>query len=259
MKKFFYLYLLSTAILLVVLYKIWPLPFHSFAKSVLLPASNVLAEGGKKIYSPVDLLVKLSSLDKTNKQLEERNLALSSELAKLKDDVSQSRQLLAEIDKSKGMQNLIIAKVIVRTPGGFNQKIIINKGSENLVKPGLAVLSNGYFIGKVAKVQQAQSEVELIFSHSLRVPIKMEKNNDGGLLQGGLEGLVVTDIPINSKIESGDNVITSGLGGELPSGLLIGRIGLHLGVEGELFQKVRVVSPINPFALEFVSILQNEL
>ncbi len=259
MKKIVYFYLISAIVLLIVLYRIWPLPFQTFSKAVLLPSANAFAQAGKKVYSPVNLILNLNSLNETNKRLEEENLKLSAELSKLKSDSYDAKQLLGEITKSKAAGNILIAKVISRTPGGFNQKIIINKGERDGVVKGQTVLSSGYFIGLVSQVDKSQSEVELIFSHSLRVPVKMEKNSDGGLLQGGLEGLVVTDIPINSKIESSDNIITSGLGGQIPTGLLVGQIGLHLGVEGELFQKVRVTSPINPSAIEFVSVLQNEL
>jgi rod shape-determining protein MreC len=246
-------------ILLLVLYKIWPLPFHYLAKSVLLPSANVIVVSARKIYSPVQLLVDLNSLDRKNKSLEQENISLEAENAKLRDDSREATQLLSETDASKSFKNIIIARVVSRTPGGFSQKVIINKGAADNITAGAAVLCQGYFTGRVTSIERNRSEVELIFSHNSRIPVRMEKNPEGGLLQGGLEGLTVTDIPVNSKAETGDNVLTSGLGGEIPSGLLVGKVGLHLGLEGELFQKVRVTSPINPYSIGFVSVLSNEL
>ena len=239
-----------------VLYKIWPLPFDSFSKAVILPSVNVVVESGKTIYSPIRLLVDLNTLDQKNKDLEQANTQLEADNAKLKNDSLETAQLLLEINKSKATQKVVVAKVIARNPGGFNQEVIVNKGESDGITNGSAVLSQGYFIGRVTKVDQSQCEVELIFSHNSLVPVKMDKNLDGGLLQGGLEGLTITDIPINSTAETGDNVLTSGLGGDIPSGLLVGKIGLHLGLDGELFQKVQVISPINPASVEFVSIIQ---
>lgn len=258
MKKI-YLYLVGALILIFVLYNIWPLPFEYFAKSVILPVSNVLVETGKRIVSPISLLGDISSLNSKNKELENKNSELVAEVAKLKNSSRQCTELMREVDKSEVLDKAIIAKVVSRTPGGLSQKIIVNRGENDLVKSGSAVLTNGYFVGRVGKVEQNRSEVELIFSHGLLVPVIMEKNPEGGLLQGGLEGLTVTDIPISSKTEAGDKVMTSGLGGELPSGLLIGEVALNLGIEGELFQKVRVKSPINPYLIDFVSILNHEL
>ncbi|MFH1854902.1 MAG: rod shape-determining protein MreC [bacterium] len=258
MKKL-YLYLIGALILIFVLYNIWPLPFEYFAKSVILPASNILVETGKRIVSPISLLKDIGSLNSKNKELENNNRELTAKVARLKNSSRQCIELMREVDKSEALGEVIIAKVVSRTPGGLSQKIIINRGEEDSVKSGSAVLANGYFVGRVGKVEKNRSEVELIFSHGLLVPVMMEKNPEGGLLQGGLEGLTVTDIPINSKIEAGDKVMTSGLGGELPSGLLIGGVALNLGIEGELFQRVRVKSPINPYLIDFVSVLNHEL
>ncbi len=259
MKKIYYFYLTAAIVLLVVLYKIWPLPFQAFSQAVILPTANVFVEAGRKVYSPFRLLVDLRNLENRNKDLENQNIQLQAELSKLKNDTYETSQLLNEVNKNTAQTSAVIAKVISRSPGGFNQQIIINKGERDGVRKDFAVLSNGYFIGQVARTDQTQSVIELIFSHGLRVPVKMEKNNDSGLLQGGLEGLVVTDIPIDAKIQSEENVLTSGLGGIIPPGLVVGKIGLHLGVQGELFQKVRVVSPINPFSIEYVTILANGL
>lgn len=254
MKKI-YLYAVSFLVLLVILYEIWPLPFEYTAKTVLLPAVNVLSTIGQKALSPIKLLKNVSALDQLNKSLEEQNNLLITQLTKA-EDTSKSCSLLAqEIEKDKGYVNSLPAKVIGRTPGGLNSTLLLNKGLGDGIAQGDAVLTNGYFVGKIKNVESSKSEVALIFSHSSMIPVMMASNREGGLLQGGLEGLTVTDIPISSKATTDDSILTSGLGGDLPSGLLIGKIGVHLGMEGDLFQKVQVTSPVNPYEISYVTIL----
>lgn len=250
-----YLYLISSMVLLVIMYELWPLPFEYVSKKTLLPAVNVLTIWGRKILSPVEMIKNINQLELKNKNLENDNELLSSKLAK-QDDLNKNCTLLSqEIAKNKNFPNSKTVKIIGRTPGGFNATLLLNQGSNEGIQEGAAVLSNGYYIGRIDKVEVSQSEVMLVFSHNSLIPVIMAKNNEGGLLQGGLEGLSVTDIPISTKIETGDSVITSGLGGDLPSGLLVGKVGVHLGLEGDLFQKVRVDSPINPSQIDYVTIL----
>jgi rod shape-determining protein MreC len=237
------------------MYRIWPLPFHEFSKRVLLPTVNVLSIIGQKATSPIKTLADLRILDQKNKDLENENNELRAKLAAQEKTNKSCSLYLKEIGSEK-IKNSIIAQVIGRTPGGLNATLLLNKGSQDNIAVGDAVLSTGYFIGKVKEVEDRQSEVVLIFSHNSFVPVITNKNSDGGLLQGGLEGLTITDIPINSKAEVGDSVVTSGLGGELPAGLIVGKIGVHLGIKGDLFQKVKVESPVNPYHISFVTIIK---
>lgn len=220
-----------------------------------MPSVNVLGVMGNQVLSPVELIKNISHLDQNNKSLQDENNLLTAELAKAQEASRSCTLLSEEVAQDKGFALSQTAKVIGRTPGGLNSTLLLDKGSDDGVQNGSAVLTNGYFIGKIQKVEKTKSEVMLIFSHGSLVPVSMEKNSEGGLLQGGLEGLTVTDIPISSKAETGDGVITSGLGGDLPPGLLIGKIGAHLGLQGDLFQKVTVVSPINPYDINYVTVL----
>lgn len=250
-----YLYVVYGLVLLVVLYKIWPLPFQEASKRILLPTVNVLAVMSQKVISPINTLKDLNTLDAKNKALEQENNELKAKIA-TQENLSKNCSLyLKEVGK-ESTKNSIVAQVIGRTPGGLNSTLLLNKGSADDISVGDAILSTGYFIGKVKTVNDRTSEVMLIFSHNSFVPVVTNKNNDGGLLQGGLEGLTITDIPINSKAEVGDSVVTSGLGGELPAGLVVGKIGVHLGIKGDLFQKVKVESPINPYQINFVTVIK---
>lgn len=252
--KRIYLYLVTALVLLVIFYKIWPLPFFAFSKSVLMPTADVLTALAEKTIAPFRVIGDISNLAVENKRLTDENRLLKATLAKEEDSIRNNQLLLAEIQKEKNISS-VQAKVIGRTPGGLNATLLLDKGSSDGLKSNAAVLTSGYFVGKLTSVSEHSCEATLIFSHSSLVPINIAGNSEGGLLQGGLEGLAVTDIPISAKVEAGQDITTSGLGGDLPSGLLVGKVGVHLGIEGDLFQKVKVDSPINPYQINYVSVI----
>ncbi len=244
-------------ILLVIMYEIWPLPFWFVAKRVILPASEKVSDGFNIVASPFRFLYKMANLDRENRRLENDNKSLNAEAARLTENVHLCSAINSEVNLSRlNNFNLIQGKIVGRTPGSFNQDIVVNLGLKDGIKEGAAVLSSGYLIGQVKKVDQAQSEIHLIFSHSSLIPAVLEKSRETGLVQGGLRGLSLTEIPATTQVKTKDRVLTSALGGDLPPGILIGETQEVLKEKNNLFQSVKINSPIEISTLEVVSIIR---
>jgi len=93
--KRFYLYFALAVVLAVILYEIWPLPFRYVSRKVILPAGEIVSDAANKTADPIRFLARLYRLDRENKRVEEENLALKAQVAKL----------LEENTDSKVMQN----------------------------------------------------------------------------------------------------------------------------------------------------------
>lgn len=256
MKKF-YIYFVLGATLLVVLYEIWSLPFEFLAQRIILPSAYSISVVFKNIVSPIVFIKDIKSLDKRNKELESQNLSLKAEVAKLtgQNQLMQASKIEAEASKSFEF-NSIQARLIGKTPYAYDQTYIIDKGTDDGLRVGAAVIGNGNLIGKIKRIYSNRSEVESILSHNSVIPARLLLSKESGLLQGGLEGLIMTDIPIGAKIQADDSVVTSGLGGDFPPGILIGRVEQIVGLDGELFQKTKV-TPLATFSdIEIVSVVK---
>lgn len=244
-------------LLIGVLYEIWPLPFQLMARYGVLPAAEKITLVARGLFSPIKLLARLNRLAADNKELQESNDLLVSEIAALQEkshlcqEVESERQFSGNIPGTQ-----LVAKVIGRTPQAFSQNLLVDKGSNDGLKEGAAVVSSGYLVGRVKKVFPAQAEVKLITGHDSLIPAVLEKSRETGLVQGGLEGLTLNEIPATSSVSQGDKVITSGLGGDLPAGILIGETDKILKGEQSLFQTMAVKTPIKFSTLEIVSILR---
>jgi len=169
-------------------------------------------EENKELKSKLDkyaeLSVKVKELEKTNEEL---------------------RDILGKKDTLSDFKP-IQATVIARNPDKWNDLIGIDKGAQQGIQKDAAVITSKGLIGKVKSVSQFTSTVELISSLNRTNRISAVVRGDSnvfGLIEGydkEKQQLVFTKIPSGVKVEKDQTVVTSGLGGVFPDGLVIGQI-----------------------------------
>lgn len=203
-------------------------------------------------------LISLNSLGRQNQKLIRENLELQSELAILKEVQHENEILKKEMGflSNKGELKLVPANIISRSPSGYLKTIIIDRGAKDGVEQGQAIVSQGFLVGTVRNVFSGSSEVILITDNNSLVPVVLQDSRGTGLLRGGLKGLTVEDIPLNIVSKKGEQVVTSGLGGDIPPGIMVGQVEEAISYSGEIFQKVTVKSPIQIYFLEFVFVVK---
>ncbi|WML47384.1 rod shape-determining protein MreC [Neobacillus sp. PS3-34] len=143
-----------------------------------------------------------------------------------------NKELRVILDKKQTLRDFkpIQATVIGRNPDRWHEMIIIDKGKTNGIKQNMAVIgSNGSLLGKVKHVNQFSSTIQLLSAMDPKNQISaiiQGKKSAFGLVDGYDKDkrLMVKRIPSDAKIKKGQIVITSGLGGIFPQGLLIGKV-----------------------------------
>jgi rod shape-determining protein MreC len=167
-----------------------------------------------------------------NKELKSRieNLVnLEAQVQELTNDNEELRDILGEKTTLRDFKPLP-ATVIGRNPDRWHEMIIIDKGKLNGIKKDMAVVTATGLIGKVKNVTQFSSTVQLLSAMDPKNRISavvQGKNDVYGFVQGFDDKqklLLIKAIPSGSKIEKGQTVITSGLGGVFPKGLMIGKV-----------------------------------
>ena len=119
----------------------------------------------------------------------------------------------------------VIAKVIIDKQSPFLRSIIINKGSKNEIKKGMAVLSDSYLVGKVVEVNFMTSRVLLLSDLNSKIPVTIEPGGIQSILSGSGVNAGVIQYAKNKMPKNGEGVIyTSGTGGLLKPGIPIGKI-----------------------------------
>ncbi len=117
-------------------------------------------------------------------------------------------------------------EVIGFEPNPYLRYVTINVGARQGVKVGMPVVSGGpRLVGRVAEVFQRTARVQLITDRESAVAAFLQNARTTGLVVGQPDGsLLIQYIPQDQPISVGDIVLTSGLGGTLPKGLIIGQV-----------------------------------
>lgn len=251
--------------------------YNSFLKNLTLQTISPIQ---KRFYNIGSIIGEKLSPFFVKKDLIEENKELRSKLAKLyKENVDlklreRDYQILKtqlEFLEEKDYQ-YILAQVIGKTPEPLSQTLIINRGSQDGLKEGLAVtIDDGILIGKLTKVDKNTSQVLLLLDHQSRVAALVQRSisqkdkisqsaNSEALAPGIIKGqfdlsLIMDLIPLDKKITPDDPVITSGLEPDIPAGLLIGYVESVETSPNQLFQKA-IVRPLANFeGLRIVTII----
>jgi rod shape-determining protein MreC len=121
------------------------------------------------------------------------------------------------------------------------------------------VVSEDILIGYLAEVNLTSSRVSLITNPNSAVPVLMQESRASGLVRGAIGyGLVLEDVTKDSPLKEGENIITSGLGGQYPRGLLVGKLEKVISSPADLFQKASVKMLIEIEKLERVFVISEE-
>lgn len=124
-----------------------------------------------------------------------------------------------------------ISTVISRNHDQWMNTMIINKGKSSGFKENMAVITTEGLVGRLKKVNSYSSQVEMITSNVKASKISVTLQQGDEEIFGMVDHfddkknlLVISDIDNNVKVKVGTRVVTSGLGGQFPKGILIGKV-----------------------------------
>jgi rod shape-determining protein MreC len=151
---------------------------------------------------------------------------------------------------------LLSTQVIGRDPSNMSNYLVIDRGAEEGVAIGMPVLTHSGLVGRVTQTAPHSSTVLLIADPTSSVNVLVQDSRATGVVQGRLgQELVMRYVQQTEEISPGDLVLTSGLGGNFPTRLIVGQITEVRKTDVELFQEA-VVRPSADFGrLEMVMVL----
>lgn len=192
-----------------------------------------------------NLFAKDSSKEQQSKvkQLEAENERLKSENKKYKKELD-----IEDISKFEPISSTVLS----RNPDQWMNTLVINQGAKDGIKNNMAVMTSEGLVGRISKVNQFSSQVDLISTNTranrLSVNIQHEDENVFGLIDhydSKNEELIITDINNKDSVKKGDKVVTSGLADQLPSSIYIGEVSKVENDEYGLSKEVRVKTAAN--------------
>jgi rod shape-determining protein MreC len=161
-----------------------------------------------------------------NLLLRERIDALQSDLVRLT-ELELANQRLHELlqFRSRLDGEVLGARVIARDPTPWVRTFTIDRGERDGVRRGMAVLSPQGVVGQVSQASRTASRVLLLTDHNSGIDAFVQRTRARGIVQGAHEeGCHMKYLRRDEDVVPGDRVLTSGLDGIFPKGVLIGEV-----------------------------------
>jgi rod shape-determining protein MreC len=158
---------------------------------------------------------------------------------------TQFQQLLAYQETAP--MTTLPARIIGRNVSNWYRAMIINKGDRDGIHPEMGVITEAGVVGRVVRVNPTTAIVLLLSDPNVAITGMVQNTRDEGIIQGTPQGIIhMKYLPPLSPVQPGDPVVTSGLTGDFPRGLHIGRIQQITKADTDLFQ-LGEISPIVDF------------
>ena len=228
-RRFFLTLIIFFLIFLFILWKIENQRLERFRSALIdqiLPRTEI-------ILAPIKIIHQVSSDFKSYTKLYQQNQDLKRELQKMmgwKEAALQLEQKNAQLSILNNVKlnptiNWITGQVIADSGSPFNQSLLLNIGSHDGVKDGLAAMGGFGLVGRVSGVGKNTSRVILLTDVSSSIPVTIQKTGQKGLLIGDNSLNPLLNFIQNAKAAmAGMRVVTSGNGGVFPPELLIGTV-----------------------------------
>ena len=203
------------------------LPFNNYIKitlnEIVYRTSFIISVPEKKIQ---DFSTKLNNHYNVYKDyllIKERLKVLESQKYETKFLEEENKRLKKIINEYIFNSDELVAKVLIDKNSPFLKSIIVNKGSKDNVKLGMAVLDQNYLVGKIVEVNYSTSRALLVSDLNSKIPVGIEPGNIQSILSGtGKQNGKIEYLESEVTIKNESIVYTSGSGGLFKPGIPIG-------------------------------------
>ncbi|MBU1745432.1 MAG: rod shape-determining protein MreC [Proteobacteria bacterium] len=221
---------------------------------VAAPVEDAVNVSLKGLHNSWKRYLFLVGMEDENRRLRHGNAVLSEQLNHYREGYIEGIRLRKLLNLKDGLSNRVVAaRVVDRSRASLFKTILIDKGTADGMRVGFPVLSEQGVVGRIIETAWHASQVLLLVDGNSNIDGLIQRSRAQGILQGaGSAGCNLKYISRVEEVLPGDVVLSSGLAGVFPKGLLLGVVtGVSRKGEG-LFQKVDVAPAVDFGKLEEV-------
>ncbi|MBP8036136.1 MAG: rod shape-determining protein MreC [Negativicutes bacterium] len=237
----------------------------NLAATVMTPFDYVFSGLAKVLRHGGDFTRDVATVFQENQALRTENQELRQVVFQLTEKAAENERLQAMLDfrgKSVTFQ-MKAATVIGRDPGTFSYSIMINRGTQDGLRVNMPVVSTQGLVGHVMETFGGTAKVRLLLDSgsSASAMIQRPQSRAVGVVEGNpaqLASLRMKNLTRDGDVIKGDKIMTSGLGGIYPKGLLIGEVMDVLDDDGGLMKHALIRPAVDFTRLEEVFVITAE-
>jgi rod shape-determining protein MreC len=161
-----------------------------------------------------------------NRELKQQIEQMRLQQVRLNEDAAQAHRLQSLLAfKEQYVSKTVAAQVIGSCGSDLSRCIYIDKGSNDGIRPDMAVITAGGIVGKILKVYDSTSQVLMINDQSSGAGVLLEKSRLQGVLRGTSNGeLMLERVMSDESVSPGETVVSSGGDQIFPKGLPVGTV-----------------------------------
>lgn len=190
------------------------------------PIEVIFLSSSHFIYSTYHSYIDLKGARIEVDKLHRENSELKVKIKTLDDIVLENnrlRKLLSLTERTS--VKFVTCEVTSSDPSFVYKNVRINQGSNNSLQPGMGVVAEEGVVGVIMRVSAKHSDVLLLIDPNSNLDVIVARNRRRGVLQGGMADFMQFKyLERGSSILVGDEIVTSGLTGSFPSGILVGKV-----------------------------------
>jgi len=235
--------------------------FDALLMEVCSPFQKASTVVIKTVQGTFHQYVFLVNLEKENRRLKQKVAELETEnhqMEEMKLANERLRQLLQF--RAKNSPSMVGAEVIGQDPSSWFKSVTIDKGERDGVKLGMAVVSPTGVIGQILKTAPHCATVLLITDYNSAVDSIVQRTRAKAIVEGKGESQCQLKYLLRTEeVAVGDAVVTSGLGGNFPKGLMVGEVKKVDKKGHGVFQYAELVPSVDFAQLEEVFVIMEPL
>ncbi len=224
----------------------------SIIAGILLSQTSIDFRAGVSRLAMNSLYLPFTSFSRTYHLLRDRrveNLRLKEELTTSKLRVEALKEAQRENERLRRLIGFsekieysnLLAEVIGRGTPRMPGSLVVGAGSDRGVIVGLPVIDENGLVGKVIAVNDRSCVIQPLNDPNFKISAIDARSRINGIVSSNSRGkIIMENVPADADIRRGDAVLSSGLGGLFPEGLLIGRVGRVSVPQSGLFMTVEI-------------------
>lgn len=231
--------------------------FRKVVLEIVVPLENVVNSAFDGVHKGWKRYIFLVGLEEENKRLQKKVSSLTSEIRTYSETHLECMRLRKLLNLQDRFQSrTIAARVIGRDRSSIFKTIFLDKGTSDGLKAGLPVVAVGGVVGRIIDASWNVSKVLLFIDYNSNIDALVQNVRAQGILQGsGDKGCILKYVQRLENVNVGDAIVTSGMAGVFPKGLLLGTVISVDKVETNLFQKISVEPSVDVSKLEEVLVI----
>lgn len=201
--------------------------FRAAVNTLLYPLQTIVETPALTYDRVTGFFVKHAQLQRENAALRRNAIQYSLDIQGYRGLAEENQRLRTLLGaKQHTPLHTQLAEILTIPRDPYQRKILVNRGSQQGIQAGQAVIDEVGLLGQVTRVYPYSSEITLITNQDESVPVMIQRTGQRAVMFGtGInDTLEIRYLPHNTDIRAGDLIITSGIDGVYPAELAIAKV-----------------------------------